>query len=268
MIAFLPQAQTSGDVPANDSRFGEPVMSSREIAGLLGKQHSNIKISAERLAAAKVIGTLAAQEFTHNGNAYTEYMLNKRDSLVLVAQNCPEFTARIIDRWQELEAAAKRPALPDFSDPVAAARAWADAKEAERNAALALKAAAPAIAHHAAVSRSENDFTFQEMARILAQHGNDIGRNRMMSILRDAGVLGVAKNSHNIPMQQYVERGYFKVVESTRENEKDGVVSTYTDITTYVTGTGHNWLIKRWPDIVSAAKKRSEDKAKKLALVN
>lgn len=83
----------------------EPLtMTSREIAELLGKQHSNIKISAERLVAAGVIGTLAAQEFTHNGNAYTEYLLNKRDSLILVAQNCPEFTARIVDRWQELEA--------------------------------------------------------------------------------------------------------------------------------------------------------------------
>lgn len=69
-------------------------MSSREIADLLEKQHGNIKISAERLAEKGVIGTLAVQEFTHNGNVYAEYLLNKRDSLILVAQNCPEFTAR------------------------------------------------------------------------------------------------------------------------------------------------------------------------------
>lgn len=78
-------------------------MTSREIADLVGKQHSNIKISADRLSEKGVIGTLAVQEFTHNGNKYTEYLLNKRDSLILVAQNCPEFTARIVDRWQELE---------------------------------------------------------------------------------------------------------------------------------------------------------------------
>ncbi|MFZ4539498.1 phage antirepressor KilAC domain-containing protein [Propionivibrio sp.] len=80
-----------------------PTMTSREIAEIIGKQHSNIKISAERLSSSGVIGTLATQEFTHNGNEYTEYLLCKRDSLILVAQNCPEFTARIIDRWQELE---------------------------------------------------------------------------------------------------------------------------------------------------------------------
>lgn len=45
----------------------QPTMSSREIADLLEKQHANIKISAERLAEKGVIGTLATQEFTHNG---------------------------------------------------------------------------------------------------------------------------------------------------------------------------------------------------------
>ena len=78
-------------------------MSTREIALLIGKQHPNVKISAERLSNSGVIGTLAMQEFNHNGNIYTEYLLCKRDSLILVAQNCPEFTARIVDRWQELE---------------------------------------------------------------------------------------------------------------------------------------------------------------------
>jgi len=79
-------------------------MSSREIAKLINKEHANIKISAERLAEKGVILTLATQEFEHNGNSYTEYLLNKRDSLILVAQNCPEFTAAIVDPWQELEA--------------------------------------------------------------------------------------------------------------------------------------------------------------------
>ena len=122
-----------------------PTMTTREVADLIEKQHSNIKISAERLSASGVIGTLAPQEFTHNGNTYTEYLLCKRDSLILVAQNCPEFTARIIDRWQELESKSLA-ALPDFSNPVAAARAWADQMEKaqvlaiERDKAIATKA--------------------------------------------------------------------------------------------------------------------------------
>lgn len=106
-------------------------MSSREIADLIGKQHGNIKISAERLAEK---GVIALQETPYvdpqNKQTYTEYLLNKRDSLILVAQNCPEFTARIIDRWQELESNVAAPALPDFANPAAAARAWAEQYEA------------------------------------------------------------------------------------------------------------------------------------------
>lgn len=97
-------------------------MSSRKIAELIEKQHGNIKISAERLSEKGIIGTLAVQEFTHNGNTYTEYLLNKRDSLILVAQNCPEFTARIIDRWQELEAAVNNHVTPCVTEDPAVAR--------------------------------------------------------------------------------------------------------------------------------------------------
>jgi len=100
-------------------------MSTREIAELLEKQHSNIKISAERLSDKGVIGTLAPQEFYHNGNTYTEYLLTKRDSLVLVAQNCPEFTAKVVDRWQELEGRAAKP-MSQIELIIASAQALAD----------------------------------------------------------------------------------------------------------------------------------------------
>ena len=33
----------------------------------------------------------------------------KRDSIIVVAQNSPEFTAILVDRWQELEAALVKP---------------------------------------------------------------------------------------------------------------------------------------------------------------
>lgn len=97
MVIIMDQVQTV---------LSSLTMSTREIAVLLDKQHGHLKISAERLAERGVIGTLAAREFEHNGNKYFEYLLNKRDSMILVAQNCPEFTAKIIDRWQELEAQA------------------------------------------------------------------------------------------------------------------------------------------------------------------
>jgi phage antirepressor YoqD-like protein len=90
-------------------------MSSREIAELVQSKHSDVKRSAERLAVGGVLTAPLAQfEFEHNGNRYFEYRFNKRDSLVLVARLSPEFTAAVVDRWQELESKSQLPqSLPE-----------------------------------------------------------------------------------------------------------------------------------------------------------
>ena len=100
-----------------------PTMSSREIAEIVESRHSDIVRSITRLMANKVISWYAPTAYTHpqNGQAYECYYLNKRDSLIVVAQNCPEFTARIVDRWQELEAQVK----PTFMLPQTFAQALA-----------------------------------------------------------------------------------------------------------------------------------------------
>jgi phage regulator Rha-like protein len=41
-----------------------------------------------------------------------EYHVNQRDSYVIVAQLSPEFTARLVDRWQELEKQVAQPQVP------------------------------------------------------------------------------------------------------------------------------------------------------------
>ncbi|TFT58736.1 Rha family transcriptional regulator, partial [Proteus mirabilis] len=90
----------------------ELTMSSREIASLTGSNHSDVKRSADRLFVAQILTQpLAEFPFEHNGNQYTEYRFNKRDSLVLVARLSPQFTAKIVDRWQELES-KMQPVIP------------------------------------------------------------------------------------------------------------------------------------------------------------
>ncbi|XWY20210.1 Rha family transcriptional regulator [Bisgaard Taxon 45] len=88
-------------------------MSSREIASLINKNHSDLCRSIERLMAKGVIKGDQPMAYTHpqNGQIYYEYHLEKRDCLIVVAQNCPEFTAVIVDRWQELENQQKPTAL-------------------------------------------------------------------------------------------------------------------------------------------------------------
>jgi len=87
-------------------------MSSREVATLTGRRHDQVLRTARDLVAQGVtqsVETLYVHE--QNGQRYPEHRLNKRDSLVLVARLSPEFTARIVDRWQELES-MQSPAVP------------------------------------------------------------------------------------------------------------------------------------------------------------
>lgn len=80
-------------------------MSSREIAGLVDSRHDKVKQSMERLAERGIIAFTPLGEKSSGGRPSTAYHVNKRDSFVVVAQLCPEFTARLVDRWQELEGA-------------------------------------------------------------------------------------------------------------------------------------------------------------------
>jgi len=98
-------------------------MSSREIADLTGKRHDNVMQVIRSLAADQIL-TPESQEssFDHRGNTYACWDLCKRDSLVLVARLSPEFTARIVDRWMELES-HQAIALPSYAE---ALRLYAD----------------------------------------------------------------------------------------------------------------------------------------------
>jgi phage regulator Rha-like protein/phage antirepressor YoqD-like protein len=101
---------------------GEPVtMSSREIAELVEARHDSVKRTVERLAERGVIGLPPMVEYLDSlGRKATEYRIGKRDSYVIVAQLSPEFTARLVDRWQELEAQTKpRDPMELLNDPAA-----------------------------------------------------------------------------------------------------------------------------------------------------
>lgn len=84
-------------------------MSSREIAELVEKRHDNVKRVIESCADRGVFTLPQIEETSFTGvdgrkQTASVYNLDKRSSLIVVAQLCPEFTARIVDRWQELEA--------------------------------------------------------------------------------------------------------------------------------------------------------------------
>ncbi|CAK8739313.1 hypothetical protein SODG_002919 [Sodalis praecaptivus] len=100
-------------------------MSSLEIAELVNKRHDNVKRTIETLINKGVITSPQIEEKPTAGRPTTVYMFEgeqgKRDSIIVVAQLCPEFTARLVDRWQELEKQLAIPADPIqmLNDPAA-----------------------------------------------------------------------------------------------------------------------------------------------------
>ena len=93
-------------------------MSSREIAELTGITHDNVLKTVRSLIDRGVVSKNETP-YTHpqNGQTYSEFRLNYRDTMVVVSGYSVELRARIIDRWQELEAKgghAPCPGMPAY----------------------------------------------------------------------------------------------------------------------------------------------------------
>lgn len=183
-------------------------MSSREIAELVGSRHDNVKRTIETLAGKSIIPFPQSEEKAETGGRPSiEYNLNKRSSLIVVAQLCPEFTARIVDRWQELEAqaASVQIQLPDFGNPAAAARAWAEQYEARllaehtkaqigaRREATAMNTASQAIKKAARLEqeldRSKEYATVKRMSMLY--HGQEFSWRHLKATATEMGVPSV-----------------------------------------------------------------------------
>lgn len=113
-------------------------MTSSEIAALVEKRHDNVKRTIETLVERGVIASPQIEEKPTAGRKATDYVFigeqGKRDSIIVVAQLCPEFTARLVDRWAELETALRSQMIALPQDYFSALRALAD--ESERTLAL------------------------------------------------------------------------------------------------------------------------------------
>lgn len=129
--------------------------------------------------------------------------------------------------------------LPDFTDPVEAARAWADAIESKQIAEAQVKEMKPKAEFHDAIVASEGSISIGDFAKILRKNGIKIGRNRLFSWFRSNGYM-MYSNKTNIPTQRSVESGYFEVTEYPFElNSGKKVVTT----TSKITGKGQKYFI-------------------------
>lgn len=99
---------------------GPLTMTSLEIAELVKSRHDDVKRSIVRLAERGVISLPPMAEVKvqreRRDETISVYLVCKRDSFIIVAQLSPEFTAGLVDRWQELEGLAADP-MRALGDP-------------------------------------------------------------------------------------------------------------------------------------------------------
>lgn len=214
-------------------------MTSKEMAELTEKRHDSVKRTIENLASAGVIGQPQIVDGEKAGNNVVEklYLIGKRDSYVIVAQLSPLFTARLVDRWQELE--SKETTALDWSDPHVLRAALLDYSEKVIALDEKISADAPKVAFAEAIRATEGVCSVEKIAKTLGW-----GRNKFFDMLRKDGIL----LANNLPYQKYIDRGYFTVIEQEPYTDSKGVV--HPTFTTRVTGAGQVYLAKKYANIM------------------
>ncbi|HCQ2490529.1 TPA: phage antirepressor KilAC domain-containing protein, partial [Escherichia coli] len=218
-------------------------MTSIEISELVGSRHDKVKQSIERMAARGVIRNPPMVVFEKINNlgllrgveAYVfEGEQGKRDSIIVVAQLSPEFTARLVDRWRELEEAAVNipKTLPE------ALRLAADLAEQKMQLENQLAIAAPKVEFADRVGEASG-ILIGNFAKVVG-----IGPNKLFAWMRDHKILIASGSRRNVPMQEYMDRGYFTVKE-TAVNTNHGIQISFT---TKITGRGQQWLTRKLLD--------------------
>lgn len=213
-------------------------MSSREIAKLVDSRHSNVCVAIERLMNSGVIGGYAAMQYTHpqNGQTYHYYEVNKRDSYVIVAQLCPEFTARLVDRWQELEngQGLKLPqTLPE------ALRMAADLAEQKQRLSEELAIAAPKAEFVDRYVTATGSMTFRQVAKLL-----NAKEPEFRLFLLEHQIM-YRLNGTLTPYHQHIEAERFEVKTGTTN------ASNYAFSQARFTAKGVKWIGGLWTEYLS-----------------
>ena len=202
-------------------------MSSLEIAGLTGKRHDHVMVDIVKMLSdlGKAAPDFAGTAFYEVNNAKRSrkiYNLPKRETLILVSGYSVAMRARIIDRWQELEAKGK----PDLSTDVGKLLLIQEmaAKQLElisenNSISESLSIAAPKAEFFDSFVDSTGLKSFRKVAKILG-----INERKFRQFLADNKIM-YKQNGDWLPYAEHINAGRF--VNKTGESQGHAFISTY-----------------------------------------
>ena len=205
-------------------------MSSREIAELTGKRHDNVMADIRKMLAEIHSPEKSGQYKDTTGRTLPMLMLDKDETMCLISGYSAIMRMAIIKRWQELESAGK-PSVPrTYAEALLEAGRLAMELEQKDE---QLRIQAPKVDFADRVAGADKGVVLGNFARSVG-----IGQNTLFKHLRSMRVLMDGGNRHNLPLQEYIDRGYFSVRESTYDTNGE----TRLSFTPLITGKGQQWL--------------------------
>ncbi|MFQ2166160.1 phage antirepressor KilAC domain-containing protein [Aeromonas hydrophila] len=213
-----------------------PMMSSVEIAELTGKEHKNVLADIRKMLVEIQSAEKSADYQDSMGRAQPCLMLDKDESLCLVAGYSAVLRMRIIRRWQELEV-QQGPKVP---------RTYAEALLEAGRLAMELDQAQATIAIQAPKAEFADRVAGADKGTLIGNFAKTVGLGpkQIFAVLRELRILMSGGNRHNLPFQEYLDRGYFTVAEKPYEVHGE----TRLGFQPLITGKGQQWLTKRLID--------------------
>lgn len=212
-------------------------MSSIQISELTNKNHSDVKKDIRRILEECEIDMRKFSHVSknHQNQSVEVYNLPERECMLVVAGYSAKYRLAIIDEWRMLRDELEiNPRVPKtFREALLLA---AEQQEVIEKQALQIEVMKPKEQFFDQVTGSSTAFDMADVAKVC---NLGIGRNTLFQFLREQKIL----RDNNTPMQQYVDCGYFRVIES-KYNKPDG--SVHISLKTVVYQKGIDFIIKRF----------------------
>lgn len=210
----------------------QPTMSSREIAELVEARHNDVVATIERLFQKGLLRSSRKTRREDTGGRPTEvYDLIERDTHLVISGYSDEHRARVIDRWQELEA-AQGPKLPQTM--AQALRLAAEQAEQLELQSQQLALAAPKVEYVDRYVAANGALGFRQVAKLLKAKEPEF-----RAFLEDSRILYRLAGKLT-PYQNHIDAGRFDIKTGVNQQTEHAFSQAR------FTPKGVNWIAGEW----------------------